>query len=275
MKGRTTCPKCKHEFLLDVPVDSKKPEVVCPNCNNKFTIQAKPPDPEPNDECSWEEHGEPRKTILSSIKPKSNRPMIAAILLICVFLIGITTAAYSETFIESTMDLANRVGMTGSVKILVTNQLNNSIENASIKIDGLTGTTDENGIYLAENIELGILNLELSANDFKTQKREILVTPFFDSESTIKMEEKDGKVSLIYFDTPGCTVILAIFSVFALFGTITCLKRQHLDVAIAGSLISIFSLGFFFIGSIISIIAFIFIMTSKEEFENGKKGKIF
>ncbi|MCK5636587.1 MAG: hypothetical protein KAH91_04120, partial [Thermoplasmatales archaeon] len=269
MKGRTTCPKCKHEFLLDVPVDSKKPEVVCPNCNNKFTIQAKPPDPEPNDECSWEEHGEPRKTILSSIKPKSNRPMIAAILLICVFLIGITTAAYSETFIESTMDLANRVGMTGSVKILVTNQLNNSIENASIKIDGLTGTTDENGIYLAENIELGILNLELSANDFKTQKREILVIPFFDSESTIKMEEEDGKVSLIYFDTPGCTVILAIFSVFALFGTITCLKRQHLDVAIAGSLISIFSLGFFFIGSIISIIAFIFIMTSKEEFENG------
>ena len=69
--------------------------------------------------------------------------------------------------------------------------------------------------------------------------------------------------------------MFGIFSIFALMGAITCFKRQHLDVASVGSLIGIFSFGFFFIGSILSIIAFVLIMKSREEFENGKKGKIF
>jgi hypothetical protein len=53
------------------------------------------------------------------------------------------------------------------------------------------------------------------------------------------------------------------------------LKRKHFDVAVAGSIISIFSFGFFLIGAIISIIAFIIIMKCKEEFDDGKKGKTF
>jgi hypothetical protein len=89
------------------------------------------------------------------------------------------------------------------------------------------------------------------------------------------MEEGDGKLNKINFDSMGCTLILAIFSVFALLGTITSWRRQHLDIAIAGSVIAIFSFGFFFVGSILSIIAFALIMKSREEFEDGKKGKIF
>lgn len=275
MKGRTTCPKCKHEFVLDVPDRSEKHEAVCPKCKNKFTIQTKSPTSKSDDECSWEEHGEPRKTILSSIKPKTNRPMMAAILLICVFAIGITTAAFSEAFIESSMDLASEAGITGSIEILVTDQSNNSIPNINVTTNGVSGITNEKGLFSAENVELGIQTLELSGEGYKTQIREILVVPFFNSESTIKMEVGTGKGDKINFDTIGCTLILAIFSVFALLGTITCLKRQHLDVAIAGSVIGIFSLGFLFIGSILSIIAFVLVMKSREEFENGKKGKIF
>ena len=40
MKGRATCPKCKKEFILDIP-DKEKHEVVCPKCNHKFSIKAK------------------------------------------------------------------------------------------------------------------------------------------------------------------------------------------------------------------------------------------
>ena len=65
MKGRITCPKCKNEFFLDLP-EKDKHEVVCPKCDNKFSIQ-KCDDSETFEECSWEEHGEPRKTVLSSI----------------------------------------------------------------------------------------------------------------------------------------------------------------------------------------------------------------
>jgi DNA-directed RNA polymerase subunit RPC12/RpoP len=196
MKGRTTCPKCKNDFVLDLPQDEKEHEVVCPKCNNKYKIKAKCSDPQSDKECSWEEHGEPRKTVLSSIKPKSNRPMIAAIILIVVFGLGITTAILSEAFIEISLDLASDLGV-----------------------------------------------------NFENKLRE--------------------------FDNMVCTIILIIFSVFSLLGTIACLKRKHLDFAYIGSLLGIFSFGFFFIGSILSIIAFVLIRKSKDEFENGKKGRIF
>ena len=196
MKGRTTCPKCQNEFILDLPEDDKEHEVVCPKCKNKYRIQAKCTGSPSNKECSWEEHGEPRKTILSSIKPKTDRPTVAAIILICVFCLGITTAIFSDTFIETSLDLASDM---------------------RISID-------------YENTE---------------------------------------------FNSTVCTIILIIFSVFALLGTIFCLKRQHLDIAYAGSFLGIFSFGFFFIGSILCIIAFVLIRKSKDEFENGKKGRIF
>jgi len=218
---------------------------------------------------------EPRKTVLSKIKPKTKKPIIAAILLVCVFSLGITTAVFSEAFIISTTDMASGVGLKGSVEIWVTDQSNDPIKNVSIILDNISGKTDENGMFFAGNVELGTHTLKLSRSGYKTQSREMVVAPFFNTESTVKMEKGDDILDTIEFDSRGCTLILAIFSVFALLGTITCLKRHHIDVAYAGSLIGILSFGFFFIGSILSIIAFVLIMKSKEEFENGKKGKIF
>ena len=275
MRGRTICPNCQHEFEVDVAEDKKKHDVVCPKCEKKFSIQPKCSDSKSNDECSWEEHGEPRKTVLSKIKPRTQKPIIAAILLVCVFSLGITTAVFSEAFVISSTDLASGIGLKGTVEILVTDQSNNSIKDINIVLDNYSGKTDENGLFSAKNVELGIHTLQLFGEGYKTQSREIVVTPFFNTESTVKMEEGDGLLDTEEFDSTGCTLILAIFSVFALLGTITCLKRHHIDVAYAGSLIGILSVGFFFIGSILSIIAFVLIMKSKEEFENGKKGKIF
>lgn len=275
MKGRTTCPECKHDFVLELPDENKKHEVVCPKCQNKFNIQVKCPNPKSDDECSWEEHGEPRKTILSSIKPKTNKPMVAAIILVCVFALGITTAVFSEVFIETSMDFASGVGLTGSVSIVVTDITNTTIEDVSILLGNLTVPRDEKGRFSIDNIELGIQTLKLSATDYKTHTREILIVPFFKSWNTITMAEGDGAEAKIEFDAWGCTFILVIFSVFALLGSIVCLRRNHIDVAYAGSLIGIFSIGFLFVGSILSIIAFIIIVMSREEFENGKKGKIF
>jgi DNA-directed RNA polymerase subunit RPC12/RpoP len=275
MKGRTICPKCKNDYVLDLPEDENEHEVVCPKCGNKYKIRVKCSDPFSDGECSWEEHGEPRKTILSSIKPHTNRPMIAAIILIVVFGLGITTAILSETFIESTFDLASDMGMTGTIEIKVENKDNESLEDTTVKIDGITKKTNKDGIFSADGVDLGIKTLEISHDDYKTYKREILITPFFSYESDIKMESGSGEGKLEEFNGSGCTLILIIFSVFALLGTIVCLKRQYLDVAYAGSLIGILSFGFFFIGSILSIVAFVLIMKSKEEFENGKKGRIF
>ncbi|KYK30861.1 MAG: hypothetical protein AYK22_02905 [Thermoplasmatales archaeon SG8-52-3] len=274
MKGRTICPKCKHEILLDIP-DKEKHDIVCPKCDNKFAIQAKCDDSKSIEECSWEEHGEPRKTVLSSLKPKTKMPRIAAIILACVFVIGITTAVLSESFIESSLDVASFAGLTGSVKILVTDESNNTLNNVDIKIDGKDGFTNYNGYFTKDNLELGIQELVISKENYKNQTLEILITPFIRYESTIILEDLGGKEKNIQFNSAGCTIILVIFSIIALIGTISCLKRQYIDIAIVSSFLAIFSFGFFLIGSILAIIAFIIIFRSKDEFENGKKGKIF
>jgi hypothetical protein len=144
-----------------------------------------------------------------------------------------------------------------------------------VTISGLTGRTDENGAYIIENIEPGLFTLELSAIGFENQTREILIYPIFDTKLTIEMDRGGTPADKIEFDHSGCTFILTIFSIFALIALVACLKRQNIDAAYAGSLIGIFSFGFFFLGSIFSIIAFVLIWKSKEEFEDGKKGKVF
>jgi len=275
MKGRTICPKCKNDYVLDLPEEEGEHEVVCPKCGNKYKIQTKCEGSPSDKECSWEEHGEPRKTILSSIKPNTNRPMIAAIILIVVFGIGISTAIFSETFIESTLDLASDMGMTGTIELKVENYDNESITDATVTLDGRTINSNKNGVFSDDGVDLGIKTLKISHGEYKTYRCEILISPFFNYESDIKLEEGSGEGKLEEFNSSGCMLIIIIFSVFTLIGAIACLKRQHIDVAYAGSFLGIFSFGFFFIGSILCIVAFILIRKSKDEFENGKKGRIF
>jgi DNA-directed RNA polymerase subunit RPC12/RpoP len=270
MKGRTTCPQCKHEFVLDLPEDCKKHDVVCPKCKKKFVIETKPSDPKSKGECSWEEHGEPRKTILSAIKPKTNRPRIVAVILIAVFVIGLSTAAFADIFIESSTGVFSAIGVKGKAELVVTDLSNTSLSGVSIEIGDLSGTTDENGFYSVENVPLGIQTVELSFEG-DTLTYEILVLPFITSHNEIKMEAG----TTVGFNSAGCSIILGVFSVFALLAAVVCYKRRNFDVAVAGSALSIFSFGFFLIGSILSIVALIIIIMCKEEFKDGKKGKIF
>jgi len=274
VKGRTTCPQCSHEFLLDLTDDGKKHEITCPKCKHKYMIKAKHCDP--NKECTWEEHGEPRKTILSAIKPKTNKPFFIMILLICVVVIGFSTAFFSEYFIESSLDTADALGMRGSVKFDLYDLDNDTVNNAIITINGDVVNFKGNGIYIKDDIDLGIQKVIISKSGYKTQEIEILVTPLFKSAHEISMQTGDSTdVINNDFDTVGCSIIIIIFTVLAFIALISTFKKQHFDLALVGSFIGIFTFGFFFIGSILSIIAFILIILSRDEFQNGEKGKIF
>ena len=100
MKGRTTCPKCKYELVMDLPDDIEQHTVECPSCHHFFVIKKTCNDDE-EEECGWEEHGEPRKTILSSLKKKTNKPIIASFLLLTVGVLGIFTAVIFSSSTES------------------------------------------------------------------------------------------------------------------------------------------------------------------------------
>lgn len=197
MKGRTRCPKCNNEYILDIPEDIDKYNTVCPKCNNKFIIKKSINCKELEDECIWEEHGEPRKTILSSIKPNTDKPMIAAIMLFFVFIIGlisaITIQIYPNIYYEFTFNLFSNFD------------------------------------------EIGFLN-----------NLDIILT-----------------------------ILILIFSLFALIGSIASIKRMKFYIVIISSFLGIFTMSFFFIGSLLTIIAIILIFYSKEEFTNEKKGKNF
>jgi len=275
MKGRTKCPKCDHEFILDIPSNGEKHEVTCPKCEKKFTIKAKLQSKDSQDECFWEEHGEPRKTILSSIKPKTKKPKIAAILLAIIFVLGTSTAIFSEFFIESSMDITSELGFRGTVEIKIINEDNKTINDVTISIEGAENIKKTgNGTFTAKNVWLGIQEIEINSDKYQDVKKQILLIPFSDSKQKIKLTNQEG-VKNIPFDSTGCLLIIMIFAIFALLGSIACIKRKHFDLACAGCIIGFLSFGFFFIGSILSIIAFILVYKSKDEFENGKKGKIF
>ena len=195
MKGRTKCPKCNYDYILDIPKYEEKYITVCPNCNNKFTIKKSIECTDLEDECIWEEHGEPRKTILSAIKPRTDKPMIASLLLSIVFIVDIISA----------------------ISIQITPEI------------------------FFDSTFIFITYIKLNIND----------------------------LSIIF------SLIIMIFSIFAFAGSIYSYKRNHLNVAIICVFISLFSMGFYFIGSLLSLIALIIIYYSREEFTDEKRGKIF
>ncbi len=275
MKGRTICPKCKKEFVLDLPDENKTHNATCPECKNEFSIKVKCENKGGSKQCSWEEHGEPRKTILSSIKPRSNKPLIAVLLLVCVFSIGLSTAVFSDVFIGTTFNTASAMGLKGNINVYVTDQSNLSLENVNVVLSDKTFESRGNGTYILENATLGLQTIQITKQGYNKQEIELLVTPFFSSDINIKMQQGTTENEIIKFNTLGCLSIVIIFSVFAILAVIACVKRQHFDLAVVGSFLAIFSFGFFLIGSILSIIAFVLIFYSRDEFENGKKGKIF
>ena len=274
MKARTKCPRCNKEFVLEAPEGSTEHEAICPFCSHRFVIR---PSCDPNinpDDCYWEEHGEPRKTILSSCKQKTRTPTVAGILLICVFVLGISSAIFPEVFLDAPLTLLADNGFSGSVDIIIVDQNNTTLSNVNIIVEDAKNVSFNENKYHICNVSVGITNIELNLDNYTTYTKEILVLPFITSTYNITMTIGEGIYSEV-FDTVGCFIILLIFSIIALLASIMCLKRHHLDVAIVGGILGIFSFGFLFIGSLLSIIAVIIIFKSRDEFENGKKGKVF
>jgi hypothetical protein len=62
-----------------------------------------------------------------------------------------------------------------------------------------------------------------------------------------------------------CPAIVGVFSIFAILGGICCLQKKNFPLAIVGAVLGIFTYGFG-IGSILSILALIFIAISKNAF---------
>ncbi len=266
MRGRTKCPKCGNRFILEVPNQAiGEYPASCPECGHSFNIDVK--------KYSWE--GETDEVVPPSlhVKPSSSKPMIAGVLLIIVFVLGIATGILFNDIIEEGIEGR---GGTGEFKGIVKDEYRYlpDVTVALVNYPTINDTTDENGEFLLKKVPTGYQKINLSKENYITLTVRILVLPGTGAiKEKIVMEKGSGN-SIINSDfvkmfdmVTGviCPIIFVIFGVFALLGGILSIQRKHFAVAIIGSVFGILSFGFF-IGSILSIAALILILLSKEEF---------
>jgi DNA-directed RNA polymerase subunit M/transcription elongation factor TFIIS len=282
MKGKTICPKCKTTFVLEIPDDADETyETVCPKCDHKFKIKLKE-----KKEHEWEEFGEPRKTVLSSIKEKTNRPMIAGVLLVIVFLSAIITALIlaiepmktNEEFLNNIFSTLGTVSLEGRV---IDNATKEVINNVTISVVNTNiSVFSQNGSFELKNVPLGYRTLNISAVGYKTLHIKIFLLKSLFGQNKIKqdfylnegsgVEEREASaiLDMLIKGWYICSILIVIFSIFTLLGAICCFLRKHLIVAILGSIFGILTFGLIFIGPVCSIIALVIILLSKEEFKN-------
>lgn len=293
MKGRTTCPKCEHTFVLDAPSHVTKHSVTCPKCGHNFNINPSKTSRivDQDEDYSWEECGEPRKTVLSALKERTNKPMIAGTLLIVAFVLGASwggSFVFADSLLKDSMRQTTITGITGSINGTVTDQNNTPLLGVNITVEtmNMSTTTNENGSYSLTKIPLGIHRLNLTKEGYRTQIYEILISPFQTTTYNMKMTSVgnqseypaenhtiDQLWSKIRTSLFFCSAVFIVFAIFALVGAVYAIKRKQYPVAIIGSIFGILSFGFL-IGSICSIIALVLLIISKEEFEHGESKEL-
>lgn len=289
MKGRVKCPNCSTQFTAKAEKGIKKLTVDCPNCKHKFNVKISFPDSGEcfdesldKEECTWEEHGEPRKTILSSIKPRTDKPMFVAFFLSIVFIIALVSAFSTETFVETPTSIISLMGVKGSLEFLIVDSNNTPVEGIYVNMDDdIHFLTDFNGSVTINNINIGNNDIWISYNSTNNNENypltEVFVFAFISSYYELKIDADNSPptVEKTNANLTWCSIIIIILSIICLIGAISAWKRKHFDIVVFGSIIGIFTIGIFFIGTIFSIISLILLFYSKEEFEDGKKGKSF
>ncbi|HDM67416.1 MAG TPA: hypothetical protein ENG62_03425, partial [Thermoplasmatales archaeon] len=154
MKGRTRCPRCSTEFVVEAEEGEETVEVRCPTCAHRFII--KPYDATEEEECRWEECGEPRKAILPSRKPRTDKPIIAAFILIGVSIVSISAVAIPNCVVETPIIPLAAVGVKSSLLIHVSDEMGFPQSNISIYVEGYSRVTNETGDAVFNNVTPGI-----------------------------------------------------------------------------------------------------------------------
>ena len=64
-----------------------------------------------------------------------------------------------------------------------------------------------------------------------------------------------------------CNIIFCVIAVFPILGGLLALKKKMWGISLAGSIIGLFSIGFLFTSSVLSLVGLILLIFSKKEFQ--------
>jgi hypothetical protein len=193
---------------------------------------------------------------------------------------GIIAAIIPAVFLETPVMLFSATGSQGSITFQLQDVNTSTLDQVTLTIPSENETYE--GIIRNDSIE--IQNLPLGSytgqgyfdweNDSMLIPFDLFVIPVLSNSYTVSTTDSD-ELTISHDGYGWCTAILLILSVICLIGMFSSWRRNHSDVALIGSFVGIFTIGFFFIGSILSIIAFYLLYQSRDEFDDGKKGKSF
>ena len=286
MKGRITCPKCGQHITAEINKEVPSFAINCPECNHHFRVKTSQMDYSniPHDstvveaDCDWEEHGEPRKTVLSSIKPRTDKPMIASFLFLIIVIIAIFSAFFPTLFLQAPVQVAELSGLEGGLTVLINNE---SVVDADYI---LLSINQENAIFEKNNDSFHSSSLTLGEHVLSityittnsTTTKDVYILPFdLSSHSITILDTTPLTIENDSYELEWLSSILLILAAITLIGVIMCWKRKHSDVAVICGIVGICTIGLYFSGLILGIIAIWLILKSRDEFDDGKKGKSF
>ncbi|HEC76273.1 MAG TPA: hypothetical protein ENI33_03300 [Thermoplasmatales archaeon] len=259
MEGKTKCPYCKQNVVVEVPDGSRGiQKTKCPNCGMNIKVEV------------TEREETVETPIHPLLKQKSSRALnIAGSLLIITSVLGIIMGSSFLLF----ENIAT--GGEGIYEGRVIDIENNPVKDASIYLadDEIMkiGKTDERG-YFSINMTTGKHKILIEKNGYISKKATIGVFPFKPIlREKFLMERGEGikeekKLTAIIFDTmPIIFSLVLILSIPPLIGGIFCFMKRYDIVVIICAIFGIFSIGFF-IGTILSIVALFIVITHRNEF---------
>lgn len=271
MKGKTKCPYCGKYVIIEVPDGATGLQTVtCPNCGMKIKVNVE--EHEALNLPSTTENESPIHPTIRKIKP-SSKPMLAGALLLTVFLLGVVMGGVILTH-ENILSHG-----FGDYTAKVIDNDGHAIEGVVVTIEdeNISVTSDENGEFFFENISAGKHVIDLKKEGYASIKAEIFVLPIkYPIKSKFVMEKGEGTenekgiILRAINALPIISTAIIIISFLPLIGAIFCFMRKYFFMAIISSIIGIFSIGFF-IGSILSIVALIILLLSRNEFEGEVK----
>ncbi|MDI6916387.1 MAG: carboxypeptidase-like regulatory domain-containing protein [Thermoplasmatales archaeon] len=234
------CPKCGYSFT------SIEDVTTCPRCMYQFQTGTIPP--------------------LPAEKKRSNRPAIAGVLLITASILGFMMGGFIG-FVPGMVDEIS-TGQTVTVYGTVTDENGNGMGNATVTVLGLglSSNTSSDGSYRIENVPAGVQRIKAEKDNNSLTIKTFVYEGTNKVDFTLKpgSHEQDimSEVNNVLYV---CSIVIFILSFFTLLGGIFALKRRHFGIAVIGAIMGIPALGFL-IGSILSIIALILIVLSRNEF---------
>ena len=203
----------------------------------------------------------------------------AGIILVIVALLGFFAGGTYFMHWTEYETIVDDVGLVNVQGVIQTDD-GNPLENVEITLNGQnwTWTSNEQGRFYIYDVEGGIREITFNLENYEEQTQKIELEVGRINVVNAILEEGDCSSDCEYIDktfevdNPAeislvLSVIIILFSVVTLYGSIAALRKSDFSMALIGSIAGILSYGFM-LGSILSIVAMLMIFSDRDAFES-------